>query len=249
MAVPIVQSGTMDLLVKVTRAEGFTKPINIRMLWNPPGIGCQNTVQIPEGQNEVAYALNANGNAGVGTWQIAVLGEADAGKGLVLASSALTPLEVAPPYLGMKIELAAVEKGKGTTVICKLEQQKEFEGKARAVLGGLPAKVTAEPIEITKETQEIAFPIQTAEDSPVGKHGNLFCQVIIEQNGNPIPHTVGQGGVLRIDNPPPAPKKEEPKPEVAKEEPKKEEKPPEKRLSRLEQLRLAAEEARKGASN
>ena len=54
-----------------------------------------------------------------------------------------------------------------------------------------------------------------AKDARKGKHANLFCQVIITKDGHPIPHNVGQGGTLRIDPPPPAPKK---KPE-AKETP------------------------------
>ncbi len=36
-AVPLVQSGTMDLKVKVARKEGFKAAITVRMLWNPRG--------------------------------------------------------------------------------------------------------------------------------------------------------------------------------------------------------------------
>jgi hypothetical protein len=88
---------------------------------------------------------------------------------------------------------------------------------------------------ITTTSSEITFPLEVAKDARKGKHANLFCQVIITKDGHPIPHNVGHGGTLRIDPPPPAPKK---KPE-AKETPVKTEQKdaPKKPLSRLEQLR------------
>jgi hypothetical protein len=94
--------------------------------------------------------------------------------------------------------------------------------------------------EISAEDKELRFPVTTAPDSPAGKHQNLFCQAIIIENGVPIPHTIGQGGVLRIDPPPPAP----PPAAVAKTETPAPPKPAApaapKPLSRLEQLRQQA---------
>ena len=80
--------------------------------------------------------------------------------------------------------------------------------------------------------------MKTEGESPVGTHKNIFCQVVITQNGEPIVHNVG-GTELRIDPPPPPttePPKTEPMPVAKKEEPK----PAEKPLTRLEQLRLEA---------
>jgi hypothetical protein len=80
-----------------------------------------------------------------------------------------------------------------------------------------------------------------SKEAKKGKTSNLFCSVLITENGHPIRGTVMGGGVLRIDPPPPAPKK----PVVAKKEPPKpaETKPVKKRLSRLEQLRLQSKNA------
>ena len=63
-------------------------------------------------------------------------------------------------------------------------------------------------------------------------------------SGELITHTVGQGGQIRLDNPPPKPKAPaKPKPkEVAEAKPAPAKKKP---LSRLEQLRLSAQ----GGSN
>ncbi len=37
--VPLVRNGSMDLKVVAKRKEGFTAPIAVRMLYNPPGVG------------------------------------------------------------------------------------------------------------------------------------------------------------------------------------------------------------------
>ena len=236
--VPLVRNGTLGLKVVAERKEGFDAPITVRMLWNPPGIGSQPTMQIPKGQNEITYTINANSSAALKTWHMAFMGESSAGNGQILASTELTPVTVAEPYLGMKIEMAAVEQGQDGLVICKLTHATPFEGKATVKLLGLPAKVTTSEIEIDKTTEEINFPITIAKDSPKGQHKNLFCYLNIPEANTLIPHNVGHGGVLRIDPPPkkPAPatpKKEKPK-TIAKVV--KKEKP----LSRLEKLRLEA---------
>lgn len=240
--VPLVRNGTLGLRVKVNRQEGFDAAITLRHLWHPPGISSQPTIQIPKGENEITYTLTANSGATLRTWHLAVMAEADAGNGQILASSELIPLTVAEPYLGIKIEMAAVEQGKEGQVLCKLTQATPFEGKAKVKLLGLPAKVVAPEIEIDKTTTEISFPVTIAPDSPKGQHKNLFCHLTIPAANTFIPHNVGHGGVLRIDPPPkkpapkptPAPEKKTEPATVAKAPPTK------KPLSRLEKLRLEA---------
>ena len=243
-AVPLVQNGTIGLQIKLTKNEGFDEKVTVRMLWNPPGIGAPGTIEIPKGQSEATYTLNANGNAETRTWPIAVMGETTGPKGPIIASSALTNITIAPPYVGSKIELAAVEQGKDGAIICKLEQLKPFEGLAKIRLVGLPAKTEIAEKTFTKGDTELIFPVKTATDTPKGQHKNVFCYVEIPENGQMIPHNVGHGGVFRVD-PPPPPKKDAP-PTPPKPEPKKEvaeAKPaPPKPLSRLEKLRLEAKQ-------
>ena len=43
-------------------------------------------------------------------------------------------------------------------------------------LYGLPAKVTTQVMEVTKDTKEIAFPIVADKTSPAGKHGGIFAR-------------------------------------------------------------------------
>jgi hypothetical protein len=247
--VPLVQSGSMQLRVVAKRAEGFDAPIAVRMLWTSPGVGATTTVTIPKGQTEVAYPINAAGNAAVGTWPMIVLGESDAGDGEIFASSKYIDLEVAPPYVAMTIDMAAIERGKEGQLVCRVTHNKPFEGEAQVTLHGLPAHVSTEPRTLSAGVEELVFPITTAAEARAGKNQRLFCQVVITAGGEPIVHSVGQWGVLRIDDPPPPPpappqaaaaKPEEPKPAPPPATPQ------ERRLTRLEQLRLDAERRREG---
>ena len=253
--VPLVQNGSMSLKVVAKRKEGFKAPISLRMLWNPPGVGSQNEVIIGEGQTEASYPINANGEATPRAWKIAILALSDAGKGPVWTSSQLTSLAVATPFVSMQIPMAAGEQGKSVGVLCKLQQLQPFDGEAQVQIHGLPPKVeiARNPLTITKTNQELVFNATLASEAPVGQHKSLFCQITIMKDGEPIVHSVGGGGVLRID-PPPPPKPNAPPAPVAQAAPKPKPAeipaaaPPPKPLSRLEKLRLeAAERARAGS--
>ncbi len=233
--VPLVRNGTMTLKITAKRAKDFKKKIKVRLPWKPPGIGAPSEVDIPEGKNEVTLVLNANGDAPIGEWKMLVTGESVSDRGVVRVSSQFVDVKVSERFVNLSLAMAATNPGKNTSVIAKVEQLEAFSGEARVILHALPHGVKTSEKMITTNSAEVSFPLEVAEDARKGKHSNLFCQVIITQNGHPIPHNVGHGGTLRIDPPPPAPKKKaepenEPVKVVKKETPKKP-------LSRLEQLR------------
>jgi hypothetical protein len=202
-------------------------------------------VTIPEGQNEAQYPINANGGAQVRKWKIVVLGTATVGNGPVWVSTQLATLEVAPPYLALAMEKNAVEQGKEAELFCKVQLTTPFDGPAKVRLVGLPHKTTAPELDITKETKEFAFKVTTEKESPAGTHKNLFCQVVIQQNGEPVVHNVG-GTELRIDVPlPPKPAAPAPAATAATPPPAPPQPPAEKRLTRLEKLRLEQAEKEK----
>ncbi|MEW4566395.1 PPC domain-containing protein [Tautonia sp. JC769] len=232
--VPLVRNGAMQLKVVATRAEGFTAPIAVALPWNPPGIGSAGGVSIPEGQNEALIPLNAADNAGLATWKIVVNGSSTGPDGPVTVSSQLVPLTIAEKFLTFEFERAAAEQGSEAPLLVKVNQLTPFEGEATVTLVGLPNAATVEPTTITKDTSEIIFPIQTAAETPEGTHKNLFCQVVITQDGEPIQHNLGSTE-LRVDKPLP---KEEPKAEAAAPTPAPAPAETKKPLSRLEQLRL-----------
>jgi hypothetical protein len=239
--VPIVKNGTLNLKIRVTRSPGYAEKIVARFLWNPPGISGPATIDIPGDQSEALYELNAAADAPTADWQVCVLAEANTPQGPVLISSALTPLRVADPYLGMSIDLAATEQGRATAVVAKIDHQREFAGQATAELVGLPHGTKTTTIQFTKDQAEITFPIEVAPDAAVGKHATLFCRILVPENGATILHQAGQGGTLRIDPPAPAPVVAANQPAAPAPTPEAPAAPTEKPLSRLEQLRQKAQ--------
>jgi hypothetical protein len=244
--VPMVRGGQMALKVTATRKPGFTAPIKIDMLWVPPGLGASGSISIPENATEASIPLNAAGNAELNTWKIAVRGRAAVGDSTVENCTPFANLRIADRYVNFAFERAAVEQGTETEMVVRVTKNVDFEGEAVVDLYGLPAKTTTTQLQATRETTDLIFKIKAAIDSPAGNHGNLFCRVIITEHGEPIVHNIGTGQ-LRIDVPLP-PKADEPPPptpmpttEVAAAP----DKPPEKRLTRLEQLRLEQAEKEK----
>jgi hypothetical protein len=197
--VPLVQGGSMQLKVVARRRPGFTAPIKLSVPFKPPGVGAGD-VTIPENATEATVPLSASRDARPNGWQVCVLGSAES-TGPLWVSTQLASLDVAPPMLAGKIEMAAGERGNPIQVLCKLDQKKPFDGKAKAELLGLPPNTSAEPKEITAQDAEVVFEVVTGDKSPIGQHKTLTCAVTVMQDGEPVRHGVAGGGVLRIDKP------------------------------------------------
>ena len=151
-------------------------------------------------------------------------------------------MEIAAPFITASIERSAIEQGKSSEILCKINQTTPFEGKAQLQLIGLPLKVTAAPVEIDSKTKEILVKVEIDKTSPIGNHKNIVCSAVITKNGEAIVHTLGKTDI-RIDVPA--------APKVVATAPVKPGTPAvvapagEKRLSRLEKLRLEQEEREK----
>jgi hypothetical protein len=237
--VPLVRGGSMGLKVVAKRKPGFTAPISVFLPWNPPGVSSSGGVVIPEKQDEVAIPMNADGGAELRTWKVVVNGASSGPTGPVVVSSQLASLTVAPPFVSLAFQSASVEQGKEVDLAVKVNKAVDFPGEAAVTLLGLPNKVTTDPQKITKDSTELLFHLKTDKASPAGNHTNLFCQVVITQNGEPIVHNLGTGQ-LRVDVPlPPKPNAPAPAPAVAAAP--KPQTPP-KPLSRLEKLRQESKE-------
>ncbi|MFO1485856.1 MAG: PPC domain-containing protein [Verrucomicrobiaceae bacterium] len=249
-SVPLVANGVLDLKVVAKRKEGFKNAIRVFMIWKSPGVSCLGEQTIPENQNECVFNLDANGGVGEGKWNYTVMGEVDAGSGRVYNASPFTEVATTTAYINAPaIPLVAVEQGKETVMVAKVEQLKPFEGKAKAQLLGVPDTIPIEDAEITKDTKEVVFKVKTDAKSPVGKQGNLFVRVDVPVPGGTTAHRIALGSILRIDAPRKAPPPPPATPVVAANKPKEEPKPaapaPPKPLSRLEQLRQEAAAAGK----
>jgi hypothetical protein len=239
--VPLVQGGSMQLKVVAEKKPDFKAPIYLQMVFYPPGIGA-GTAQINPDQNEAVIPLNAEDGAQARKWKIAVMGAADLPNGRVWVSTQLAELEVAPPFMTMKMEMATVEQGKPGQVLVNIEHKTPFEGKAKVQLVGFPPNVTGAPdvMEVAAGDKAVTFNINTTDKAPVGQHPSLLCIVTVTKDGEPIVHNLARGGVIRVDAPPPpaapaaaaAPMSEQPAPPPAA--------PEAKPLSRLEKLRQEA---------
>lgn len=251
---PIVRGGTMDLKVVATRKPGFTAPIAVSLPWNPPGVASKGSIVIAEGQNDTVIPLNANDGADLKTWKIVVNGtytepppgnpppgNANArrgqGAGRITVSSGLTKLTVAPPMLALKLAAVSVERGSDVDLAVKVTKLEDFPGEAQVTLIGLPNKATTEPLNITKDTTDVVFHIKTDPTTPVGEVKSLFCQVVVTHDSEPIIHNLGKGR-LRVDAPLAQKKGAANKPALTTTG----------ALSRLEKLRLEAQERLKAAN-
>jgi hypothetical protein len=148
-------------------------------------------------------------------------------------------------YVTLAFDQAAVEQGKETEMVVHLTKQYDFPGAAKVDLIGLPNKALTTTQEATKDTKDIIFKITTDMTTPAGNHANLFCRVVVMENGEPVIHNIGTGK-LRIDVPLPPKKDAPPPPPMPVAAPQPAEQPPmPKRLTRLEQLRLEQQEREK----
>lgn len=247
--VPIVRNGMMMLKIVASKKEGWDEEIHIQFPFRSPGIGANSEIVIAKGQTEGLYQINADANAALGKWPMYAIGSAEI-NGASWASTQMASLEVAEPYVGMVVQRSSVEQGKETEVVVEVQVLKELKAPAVVTLLGLPHKVTAEPMQVTAETKELVFKVKTEADSPEGTHKNIFCQVTVTENNESIVHARVGDSELRIDKPLPMPvaaPTPAPMPVAAvAAEPAPVAPPAEKRLTRLEKLRLDAQKKSSG---
>ncbi|HRA88425.1 MAG TPA: hypothetical protein PK992_10150, partial [Planctomycetaceae bacterium] len=243
--VPIVRNGMMMLKIVATKKEGWDEDIRIQFPFRSPGIGANSEIVIAKGQTEGLYQINADGNAALGKWPMYAIGFANI-DGASWASTQMASLEVVEPYVGMTVQRSSVEQGKETDVVVEVQVLKELKVPATVTLMGLPHKVTAEPLQVTADTKELVFKVKTEADSPEGTHKNVFCQVTVTENNESIVHARVGNSELRIDKPLPMPvaapaAAPTPMPAAVAAAPAAAAPPAEKRLTRLEKLRLDAQ--------
>ena len=210
--VPLLQSGSMNLKVAVTRKAGadgkpiFNGPVGIQLLYTPPGIGQPGVVTIPEGQNEGAITISAQATAPLAKWQLCVNGSADIGKGATWISTGLVLTEIAPPFVVGTLVRTYIDQASEGTMTLKLDQKAPFEGKAKVALLGLPQGVTAEEREISKDDKEVKFTLKATAEAQVGQHKTVIATFTLLKDGEPMTNTIAGGGILRVDKGTAAPK-------------------------------------------
>ncbi|MEM7396247.1 MAG: hypothetical protein AAF492_28255, partial [Verrucomicrobiota bacterium] len=115
-------------------------------------------------------------------------------------SSPFMPLRVSESYVTVKLERAAIERGRVGHITARLEHRKPIPGEAVAMLGRLPYGVLQlKPYpKIDAEDEDVRFRVHVTEDCLVGQYKDIFCQVVVEEAGQEIRQQTGSG-ILRVD--------------------------------------------------
>ncbi len=196
--VPLVRSGAMNLRIQANRSGDFDGPIALRMLYNPNGVSSQGQVTIPAGQTEATLAMTANAAAQLGSWPIAVLGQADLNGRNCEMSTQIAQLEIAEAFFALNFPTGNLEQTASLRYPVDITVKQAFEGDGSAELLGLPPGVTAAPAVFSAASTTIQFDLQAAENARLGRFEGISCRLTIRAHDEPIVHILG-GGSLRVD--------------------------------------------------
>jgi hypothetical protein len=204
---PLVSFGALDIKV-VAERRGYDGPISVRMMWNPPGVGSLPDITIGKGSNSAIYQLNAKAEVEPRKWKIAMIaasgsfernnGGGDRGGGAVYVSSQLATLETAEPFVIGSVAPLIVSPGQEAKLVCKLDQKKPFEGKARVHILGLPEKIVADEAFITSADKEVTIKLKVDSTMALGSYRNFLCSADVQHSGQIIPHNLAAGAVIRV---------------------------------------------------
>jgi hypothetical protein len=199
-----LRGGTFPLKIRVTRKPEFKGPLELSLLFAPPGVATGGSVKIPAEANEGTFNLSVNAEAPLKKWKLCVTANADFGKGVTWFSSDLFDFEVAEaPFSGTLVRTSIPQGGTGQIKL-KLEQKSEFEGKAHVELLGLPNGVSAQPQEIDSQSKEVFFAITAKPDAALGIQKQVTAQFTIVKNGQQLTANCATGGLIRVDRADPA---------------------------------------------
>ncbi|MFY8073534.1 MAG: PPC domain-containing protein [Pirellula sp.] len=233
--VPIVRNGSMNLTINAKRNPGFDKPINLRLLTAPPGIGAS-PVTIPGDQSTIQMSITANNQAAIRKSPILVLASTDSGFGPVTIASEFVELDVQDALFQFKFTKTMAEQGKPADVVVGVELKRPAEGAVEVEILGLPPGTSCATPKLTfaADAKQLVFPLTIPPETRAGNYKTIVARGTVTNDKGLISQTNGNAEV-QIDvpvAPPPAPAAAAapmPTPPPAA--------PTEKPLSRLEQLR------------
>ncbi|MEI6872556.1 MAG: hypothetical protein WCL08_09765, partial [Verrucomicrobiota bacterium] len=199
-----LRGGVFPLKIKLTRKGEFKGPVDMFLLYSPPGIASGGAVKIPADADEATFNLSVSAEAALKKWKLCVAASATFGTGTTWFSSELYDFEVAEaPFAGTLVRSSIPQGGAGQ-IRLKLDQKSAFEGTIKVELMGLPNGVSAEPVEINAETKEALFTITAKPDAALGIQKQVTAQLTMEKNGQKLTANCATGGVLRVDKADPA---------------------------------------------
>ncbi|HEX3151839.1 MAG TPA: PPC domain-containing protein [Gemmataceae bacterium] len=203
----LVQNGETMLKFTVHRDKGFDGPVTVLMEARPTGINTATPVVVPAGSTEGTYVLGASRNATAGTQQITLTAMSGTGRrgyndgeGRSYVASQMFKLTIAEPHVEARIPRTSIERGKSTTLVCKLNHLQKFEGPARVTLARLPRGIELVETnkEITAADKEVTFTLKATQDALVGNYQGIVLDVTVMDKGQSVRQMSGYG-ILRVD--------------------------------------------------
>ncbi len=245
--VPIVRDGSLTLKVRADRKEGFTKPIDLRLLYAPPGVAASASVTIPENATEALIPVTANGGAAIGVWPITVLASTDLGRGRIQIASEFIHLDVQDSLFEFQFNKAVTEQGQPVDIFVGAKSKRAVEGDIVFELHGIPpgTNLATPQVKWSEGTETLTFRLEVPTETRQGNFKTLVCRAIVRSELGEILQTNGTGEV-QIDVPLPAPTVEV---AAAPVQAPPEQPPAERPLTRLEQLKKMREAARTGKND
>ena len=199
--VPLVRNGSMTLIVSAKRTEGFVKPINLRLLSAPPGIGFS-AVTMPGDQSTIGLPLTANNAAAIRNWPLVVMATTDNGFGPIELSSEFVNVDVTDSLFEFKFQKTMGEQGKSTDLIVNAKQNRPIEGIVEMELLGIPpGTVVASPkVPFAADGTQVTYALQIPAETRAGNYKTIVCRATVTSEKGVITQTNGNGEV-QIDVP------------------------------------------------
>lgn len=204
--VPIVRNAPLALGVRIERSDGFAGRVTLRGLWVPPGVTAgQSNVDGPGDRTSVP--LSADGNAMVGRFPIAVVGETRLRGGTIVVATDFVELQVDEPWLTASAGAVRTEPGKDVDVRITIAPKNPLAGECRVQLLGLPRGVLCATGVCAATGGDVTLRLQVAAHAAIGRHRGVLVQVLVPRSAAAENETVATvehrfaAGELRIDAP------------------------------------------------
>ncbi len=191
--VPLVRNGALPLTINIKRKEGFDKPVSVRLLDIPPGVGAS-AVTIPGDKSTIDMPLTANGGAAIRKWPLILLATTDIGNGPIKLASEFFQLEVVEPLFEFKFAKTMAEQGKPADVVIGAKLKRPIEGKVEIEILGVPPGTTPSTPkqELAPDKDRLAFQLQIPPETRAGNYKTIVFRgtvtnelgVITQTNGN-----------------------------------------------------------------
>ncbi len=201
-SVPLSRNSELTIEVNLERHADYKEPVEILVEAPPQGVSPQPGVFLTKDQTKATLRLSAEGGAALGKRQITVTARSkgDGRVGRMYSSTDFFPLEIADPFLRVKLARTAVERGKKAQVTASVEHLRPLPGKATATLIRLPKGLTVVggPIDLPAGADKITFQIEASTDALVGSYPAVACEVTVQADGRELRQVTGYG-LMRVD--------------------------------------------------